>query len=175
MNYELLEDEIVTRLQPFTTVGITVEKLPEVESEKKSVTTGTARLTVIYAGSEYGGTKSTAQVSQEEKVFVQVLVESTFLRGPKGVYTIIDIVKKALTDFRPQGLTKLQVTKHHTIGQPEAVKENNMWQYQVIFQGTNLHVEEYDQGDTWTTLLTKITYLNGTDTVVVPNPDNITP
>lgn len=173
MNYESLENEVVARLQPFTSVGITVEKLPEVEAEKKTVTNGHARLTVIYAGSEYEGTRSTAQVSQNEKVFVQVLVESTFLRGPKGVYNLINLVKKALTDFRPQNISKLQVTKHHTIGQPEAVKENNMWQYQVIFQGTSLHVEEYDQGDTWIALLNKITYLDGSETVVVPNPENI--
>lgn len=172
MNYEALEDEIVTRLTPFTTVGIAVTKLPETEAQKQSVIPGQSRLTVIYAGSEYEGTRSTSQVSQEEKVFIQVLIESTFLRGPKGVYSLTDLVKKALTDFRPQNIKKLQVTKHHTIGQPEAVKENNMWQYQVIFQGTNLHVEEYDQGDTWTTLLSKITYLDGEETVVVPNPDN---
>jgi len=65
-------------------------------------------------------------------------------------------------------MSKLQVSKHHTIGQPDAEKRNNMWQYQVIFQGTNLHVEEYDQGDAWITLLKKITYLDGEDTTVVP-------
>lgn len=168
MNYEALEDDIVERLQPFAEAGVSVEKLPETESQKTELGTGEARMTVIYAGSEYEGTRSTAQGSQNEKVFVQILIESTFLRGPKGIYTLTEILKRALTDFRPQNISKLQVSKHHTIGQPDAEKKNNMWQYQVIFQGTNLHVEEYDQGDTWTTLLTKITYLDGEDTTVVP-------
>lgn len=168
MNYEALEDEIVERLQPFAEAGVSVERLPETEAEKTELGTGEARMTVIYAGSEYEGTKSTAQVSQDEKIFIQILIESTFLRGPKGIYTLTEILKKALTDFRPQRISKLQVSKHHTIGQPDAEKRNNMWQYQVIFQGTSVHVEEYDQGDAWITLLKKITYSDGEDTTVVP-------
>jgi len=168
MNYELLQDEIVERLQPFATVGVDVERLPETNAQRTDVTPGKARLTVIYAGSEYEGTNSTAQVSQNEKIFIQVLIESTFLYGNLGVYYLANVLKKALTDFRPQNISKLQVSKHHTIGQPDAEKKNNMWQYQVIFQGTNKHVEEYDQGDTWTTLLTKITYLDGAETITVP-------
>ena len=170
MDYELLEDEIVAILQPFAAVGVTVEKVPETESQRNQTLPGKARLTVIYAGSEYEGTRSTAQVSQNEKVFIQVLVESTFLRGPLGVYNLTNIVKRALTDTRPRNITKLQVTKHHTIGTPEAEKKNNMWQYQIIFQGTNLHVELHDQGESWESLLKKITYLDGAETVVVPPP-----
>ena len=173
MNYENLQDEIVTRLQPFTSAGITVERLPETEAQKKQVLPTEARFTVIYAGSEYEGSRSTAQVSQIEKVFIQVLIESTFLYGSKGIYSLVDLLKRALTDFRPQNISKLQISKHHTIGQPEAEKRNNMWQYQVIFQGNSVHVEEYDQGDSWTTLLKKITYLDGDETVIVPNPNNI--
>ena len=166
MNYELLEDEVVTRLQPFTTVGITVEKLPETESQRKPVNPNSARFTVIYAGSEYEGTNSTAQVSQVEKVFVQVLIESTFLRGNKGIYALASILKKALTGFRPQNLTRLQVSKHHTIGQPEAEKINNMWNYQIIFQGNNYHVEDFTED--LTPLLEKITYKDGAESFEVP-------
>jgi hypothetical protein len=166
MNYELLEDEVVTRLQPFSTVGITIERLPQTESERKQVNPADARFTVIYAGSEYEGTNSTAQIVQNEKVFVQVLIESTFLRGPRGIYTLASVLKKALTGFRPQNLTRLQVSKHHTIGSPEAVKKDNMWQYQVIFQGTNLHVEDFTEDIS--VLVQKITYENGSDTFDVP-------
>lgn len=171
MNYEALQDEIVSHLQVFQTVGVLVERLPEVESEKKQILPTQARFTVIYAGSEYDGTRSTSHVSQNEKVFIQVLIESTFLYGPKGIYNLTDLLKRALTDFRPQKLSKLQVSKHHTIGQPDAEKKNNMWQYQVIFQGNNMHVEQYDQGDAWTTLLKKITYKDGDETVIVPPVD----
>lgn len=170
MNYELLEDQVVGRLQPFTTVGIQVEKLPETESQRKQVNPGGARFTVIYAGSEYEGTNSTAQVSQNEKVFIQVLIESTFLRGEKGIYNLISLLKKALTGFRPQNLTKLQVSKHHTIGQPEADKLNNMWNYQIIFQGTNLHVEDFTEDIS--VLLKKITYEDGSESFTVPFPES---
>ena len=166
MNYELLEDEVVARLQPFTTVGITVEKLPETESQRKQVNPSKARFTVIYAGSEYEGANSTAQISQVEKVFVQVLIESTFLRGNRGIYALASILKKALTGFRPQNITRLQVSKHHTIGQPDAEKINNMWNYQIIFQGNSLHVEDFTEDIC--PLLEKITYKDGSESFEVP-------
>lgn len=170
MNYELLEDQVVARLQPFTTIGIQVERLPETESQKKQVNPGNARFTVIYAGSEYEAVNSTAQVSQTEKIFIQVLIESTFLRGNKGIYSLTSALKKALIGFRPQGITRLQVSKHHTIGQPDAEKKNNMWNYQVIFQGNALSVEDFteDLGP----LLKKITYEDGNENFTVPFPDS---
>lgn len=170
MNYELLEDEVVARLQPFTTVGITVERLPEKESERTQVNPTNARFTVIYAGSEYEGANSTAQISQVEKVFIQVLIESTFLRGNRGVYALASILKKALTGFKPQNVTRLQVSKHHTIGQPDAEKKNNMWNYQIVFQGNNLHVEDFTED--FAPLLEKITYEDGTESFEVPFPES---
>ena len=103
MDYENLETEIVARLSPFLTVGITVEKLPELEADRKVPLPTKAKFTVIYAGSEYASPLSTAQISQEEKIFIQVLIESTFLRGNLGVYNLASVLKKALTGFQPSG------------------------------------------------------------------------
>ena len=169
MNYETLETEIVTRLSFMNTADILVEKLPELEADRSKPLPTKAKITVIYAGSEYGNSMSTSQVSQEEKLFIQILIESTFLRGSMGIYALASILKKALTGFRPQNITRLQVSKHHTIGQPEAEKINNMWNYQIIFQGNNLHVEDFteDIGP----LLTKITYEDGSESIEVPFPD----
>ena len=114
MNYENLENEIVARLTPFMTAGITVEKIPELESERQKPLPTKAKFTVIYAGSEYGSALSTAQISQEEKIFIQILIESTFLRGSFGVYNLASLLKKALTGFQPSGCRRMQVTKHHT-------------------------------------------------------------
>lgn len=161
MNYETLENEIVARLTPFVTVGITVEKIPELESERTKPLPTKAKFTVIYAGSEYGSSLSTAQISQEEKIFIQILIESTFLRGTLGVYNLASILKKALTGFQPSGCRRIQVTKHHTIGGEEAQKINNMWNYNVIFQTTSIHVEDFEED--LTLILKKITLIDEPD------------
>jgi len=145
MNYENLETEIVARLTPFIAAGITVEKLPELESDRSKPLPTKAKFTVIYAGSEYGNSLSTAQISQEEKIFVQVLIESTFLRGSLGVYNLASILKRSLTGFKPSGCRRIQVTKHHTIGGENSEKINNMWNYNVIFQTTAVHVEDFEE------------------------------
>lgn len=161
MNYETLENEIVNRLSPFMTVGVTVEKLPELEVDRLKPLPTKARFTVIYAGSEYGSALSTAQISQEEKIFIQILIESTFLRGSLGVYNLASVLKKALTGFMPSGCRRIQVTKHHTIGGENAEKINNMWNYNVIFQTTALHVEDFTED--LTLLLEKITLIDQPD------------
>lgn len=161
MNYENLETEIVARLTPFLTVGIAVEKLPELEADRSKPLPTKAKFTVIYAGSEYGSSLSTAQISQEEKIFIQILIESTFLRGTLGVYNLASILKKALTGFRPSGCRRIQVTKHHTIGGENAEKINNLWNYNVIFQTTSVHVEDFTED--LTLILEKITLIDRPD------------
>lgn len=161
MNYETLETEIVARLTPFLTAGIAVEKLPELEADRSKPLPTKAKFTVIYAGSEYGSALSTAQISQEEKVFIQILIESTFLRGSLGVYNLASLLKKALTGFKPSGCRRIQVTKHHTIGGENAEKINNMWNYNVIFQTTALHVEDFEED--LTLILEKITLVDQPD------------
>jgi Gp37 protein len=171
MNYELLQDAVVARLQPFTTVGVSVIRLPETEGEKTTLVPTKARFTVIYAGSEYSEVNSTGYVSQDEKVFIQILIESTFLYGNKGIYALASVLKKALTGFKAQGTSKFQVTKHHTIGQPDAEKVNNMWQYSVVFQTIAPHVEDF--AEDLSLILEKITYIDSPDgdTTVVPPED----
>jgi len=161
MDYENLETEIVARLTPFVAVGIAVEKLPELEADRSKPLPTKAKFTVIYAGSEYGSSLSTAQISQEEKIFIQVLIESTFLRGSLGVYNLASILKKALTGFQPSGCRRIQVTKHHTIGGENAEKINNMWNYNVIFQTTAVHVEDFEED--LTLILEKITLIDQPD------------
>ena len=166
MNYETLENEIRDRLQPFTTVGIDVVVLPETEAERKRPHQTNARFTVIYSGSEYDLTMSTSSSNNNEKIFVTVLVESSFLRGAKGVYSLVSIIKKALSGFKPTGCQKLQPLKHHTIGQPEAENKDNMWNYQVVFQTTTLSVEDFTES--LTPLLEKLTFKEPGETFTVP-------
>jgi len=168
MNYELLQNAIVSRLQPFTTAGISVVRLPQTESERTQTIPTKVNFTVIYAGSEYSEVNSTGHISQDEKIFIQILIESTFLYGNTGVYAMASLLKKALTGFKAQGTTKFQVAKHHTIGQPDAEKKDNMWHYSVVFQAMSVHVEDYTED--LSVILKQITYVDkpGDETTIVP-------
>lgn len=172
MNYEKLQDEIVERLQPFITAGIaSAIRLPETESERTQNLPTKVKFTVIYAGSEYSDVNSSGYISQYEKVFIQILIESTFLYGGAGVYNMASLLKRVLTGFKAQGTTKFQVAKHHTIGQPDAEKKDNMWQYSIVFQAISVHVEDYTED--LSVILTQLTYIDkpGDETMIVP-PEN---
>jgi hypothetical protein len=161
MNYEVFEDEIVGRLSFMNTADILVEKMPELESGKSKPLPTKAKITVIYAGSEYGSPLSTSQVSQEEKIFIQILIESTFLRGTLGVYNLVSVIKSALIGFRPSFCKRIQATKHHTIGGENAEKINNQWNYNLIFQTTAFGVEDFVED--LSVLLKKITLIDRPD------------
>lgn len=161
MNYENFENEIVSRLSFMNTANIMVEKLPELEADRNKPIPTKAKITVIYAGSEYGNSTSTSQVSQEEKIFIQILIESTFLRGSVGIYNLVSVIKKALIGFRPTFCRRIQITKHHTIGGEESSKINNLWNYNLIFQTTALEIEDFTED--LSVLLKRITLIDQPD------------
>lgn len=168
MDYEVFQNEIVARLQPLLAVGISAVRLPETESERTKPQPTNAKFTVIYAGSEYEGSSSTAQNRNIEKVFVQLLIESTFLYGNKGIYSLINIAKKSLSGFKPSNCQRLEPVKHHSLGNDEVEKINNMWNYQMIFQTTTVSVEDFQED--LSLILSQITLLDGNDETIIPQP-----
>lgn len=172
MNYEDLELQFENRLSFMRSAGVTVSVMPELESERSRPLPSKAGVTIIYAGSEYGLPNSTNQVRQEEKIFIQIYIESTFLRGPQGIYNLLSAVKDAIIGFAPPFCTRFQVVKHHTIGGDDAMKKDNMWCYSVIFQSTGIAVENFIE-DT-SVILKKITLIDvpGGEVAVIPNPNN---
>lgn len=174
MNYETLENQVYEKILPMGLVpGISIRKMPESEAEKKRPIPGNAQLTVIYAGSEYPETISTSQVSQEETVFIQVLIESSFLRGPQGIYNLLSVLKNFLVGFRPSFCLGMQVVRHHTIGGEEAEKINNLWNYNVIFKAKSA-MTVTDFTEDLSVILKKITLIDkpGDETTIIPNPEN---
>lgn len=168
MNYEILEQQISDRLQPFALAGVNVRVVPELESERIRPVPTKAQFTVIYSGSEYGNVNSTAQISQNEDLYFTVLIESTFLRGAMGVYNLLNTLRKALVGFKPTGCKRIQAVKHHTIGSPGAEKIDNMWQYQAVFKTDTLLVEDYTEDIM--PLVTQIKFIDQPDgeTIIVP-------
>ena len=55
----------------------------------------------------------------------------------------------------------MQVTKHLSIGGESAEKINNMWNYNVIFQTTAVHVEDFTED--LSLILKKITTIDEPD------------
>jgi len=171
MDYEALQNKIVERLQTFVVAGLEVVRLPENNDELTQTKPSRAKFTVIYAGSEYAKAASTAEISQTEEIFFQILIESSFLYGPLGVYALVSLLKKALTGYQPEGCRRIQVSKHHTIGSPEATRINNMWQYNAVFSTSTIHVQ--DPEEDIIVLLQKITFTDVPDgeISIVPEPE----
>lgn len=165
MNYEALEDSIVTRLSPFATVGVTVARLPENEEERKRALPQKAKFTVIYSGSEYEASSSSSINRNQEKIFVSVLIESSVLRGTIGIYNLVSVLKKALSGFKPAGCRQLELVKHHSMSGDDLVKRDNMWEYLVVFQTNTVHVEDFTED--MSVLISQITLLDGDDTTII--------
>ena len=176
MNYETLELEILARILPINTVNsnIAVAIMPEVAADRSRPLPTKAKVTIIYAGSEYSLVNSTSYVKQDEKIFIQLLIESTFLRGTEGVYNIIEALKTLLVGYRPTYCMPLQMVKHHTIGGEDAEKINNMWAYNMILQTNGAITVENFEEEFITNALKKITFVDvpGGEINEVPNPNN---
>ena len=168
MDYEALQSAVVDRLSALNGESITVVGLPENEAERTKPLPTKVKMTVIYAGSDYDPVASTAQIKQDEKIYIAVLIESSFLYGALGIYSLVSLIKKMLIGFQPAGCRRFRMSKHHTIGEPDAVKKDNMWQYQVIFMTDTVTVEDFTEDVS--VLVKKILLIEvpGGDTTVVP-------
>jgi Gp37 protein len=166
MNYEILENEIVARLLPLASSNLSIIKLPEVEADKSKPLPTKAQITVIYAGSEYDKTTSTGQNRNAENVFITFILESTFLRGALGIYNLTRVLKLALSGFSPINCQRLEIIKHHSIGSNPIKKDNNLWEYEISFSTTALHIENFIED---VSILVKQIKLNdGDDDSIIP-------
>lgn len=139
--YELVELDIVQRLEVLEDGSVRVEPLPEVQGAMERPIAGNGRVTIGYVSSSFDETSSTAQIAQNERINVQVIIEAKKLRGAGGIYSIIAAVKMLLTGFRPSHCHRMAPveTKHLTY-------ERNTWMYGITYGCTTMHVE-YEEFD----------------------------
>lgn len=98
MQYEQLENDIVTRLTP-AIAGVDVLALPDKQSEfLKPFKSG--RITACYKGSKYGKVLSTNRLSQQETTEFEIMIEARLLRGPAGVYAFLERVKSLILGYK---------------------------------------------------------------------------
>lgn len=99
MNYEELENDVVSLLSTAFSSTHIVEHIPESESDFEKEVRKT-RIMVGYAGSDFGSSKSIADVVQDEEVELILQIESRLLRGENNIYDTLEKCRKLLVNFR---------------------------------------------------------------------------
>lgn len=104
MNYEALEDELVTRLQNYFQANnladrYLVKKMPENPSEF-DVVSDKGIYWVAYSGSEYQPSQSTNHVSQLEIAKITFYLKCRKLRGAGGLYLMLEHLKLAIIGYK---------------------------------------------------------------------------
>lgn len=146
------ETEIIARLAPIATAGTIVAAIPESQQEAQRVPVGPsqAKVYVGYAGTDYDNTqnqyamRSTAEMQQDEYHKYEIVLISTKLRGPQGIYALIDAVKTRLFGFRLSSVDRLHIRETGFI---ERDTEKGVYQYMIIFacKGMMVEVSEEEQ------------------------------
>ena len=136
-----LEQAIADRLEPFGTVGYTVQVLPENQADYATKPFINGQITVAYHSSKYGDTNSIGQgVSQYEMMKFIIAIRSKKLRGDKGIYNIVSIIRRYLVGFRP--LENSWAMTADEMALKEASREDALWTYYIMFDLKRLAVEE---------------------------------
>lgn len=115
LGYDRLEDALVVRLNDLNGLGYSVSVFPELETEQQRAVGFTPRITVAYAGSNYGDrgeaqtplTRTLGATSQMEHVSMIVSFEGQRLRGNSGLYEAVRLATKLLLGFQLRGWTRL--------------------------------------------------------------------
>lgn len=137
--YSDIEHEIVEHLSPVFDTGIVdVVQLPQVQAEFQRPF-GAGRVTVAYKSSDFGDIQSTYEISQEELVHIEIVVQSRSLRGATGLHSITEAIKRRLVGFRPTDCSKMYLVKN---GFTEHNNETALWAYSMVFQTRYTIVED---------------------------------
>lgn len=108
MDIEVWEADIITRLGAAgLPEGIEVIPMPETpeEYERKF---DKHRVTVAFNAAKWRENEATDLINQVADIDFAIIVQSKFLRGADGVYSIFKKVKKYLVGFAPTGCRKLK-------------------------------------------------------------------
>lgn len=169
--YQDIEAAVVARLAPFGSVGFEVVALPETQSDySRPFVNG--KITVAYHSSSYDKPNSIGHMSQYEEISVIVSIQSRFLRGDKGIYSIASIVRKALLGFEPAGYWRMWAKE---FGLKDAKLEDGLWTYYGLFCTKALAVEDFEEDIS--NLISQISYDNDLtgETFSVGNDNTPTP
>ena len=144
MDYQSTETEIYQRLQdripPIS--GIELEVLPENQAGfSRPLEHG--RVSVCYKASSFGEVRSTCEVVQDETPKFELIIQSTTLRGAKGIYALAKLVRAVLLGYKPQ-TTGGKIT---LVDFGYTNYKDNMWTYTMTIQTGGMVVEAPEEVD----------------------------
>jgi hypothetical protein len=140
--YHETEQSIVTRLQPLLAEDILVEPLPENAADYKKPYSK-PRVNIMLLGEKYGAQKSTGLIVQETVVTWLFIIESKKLRGPGGIYQVVELIRKWLIGFRPANMQRMYGVE---LVFDNRDSDNGLFTYHLTMAGAAAAVQ-YDAGD----------------------------
>lgn len=137
--YSQIEAEIVNQLAPVAASnGFVALQLPQTQDEYDRAFMQ-ARVTVAYKSSEFGEPNSPYEISQEERLQIEVVVQSRTLRGVSGLHAVVESIKRRLVGFRPTDCSKLYIARNSFT---EHNSDTGIWAYSIVFETRYLVVED---------------------------------
>jgi hypothetical protein len=143
MNYEVLESEIVTRINSWLSdnPGAQVEVAPLADRQSDyKVAFQHARVFVCYQESDFDEPMATDIIVQEEKVHVKLMIEARQRTGVGGVFETFNRIKLAVTGYEPSHVEKLYVSKMKY----EDFRDN-VWYYSFNITGKTVSIQEFTE------------------------------
>jgi len=137
-NFDLLEDEILTRLQPLVTANasILLEKTPEDEADYNRVWKRPL-ISVFAESANFEETVDTAIQTQSSDARVIVSVHTKKLRGESGCRNLVSAVEAKLLGYRPSNYKKLSLVSE------QYQFNTNIWECFIVFSAKG-HIVEVD-------------------------------
>ncbi len=136
MFFEQLEKDIVTQLK--FKLGNTIEVEVEPENEEKNKTPfAKPRVTTLFDNSSFEKPNSTGYISQHETATLAIYIRCRALRGPLGIYTLAENVRRAIVGFAPTNWDKIWLLKFSFVK-----REENLWHYAVMISTKSQIVED---------------------------------
>lgn len=165
MNFASIENDIVARLAPLTTIGYQVEAMPDNEGANTPAAKR-GRITVQVEMSKFSDHRSlSGAVVQDEDVFVDIIIRSRTLRTSGGIYDIKDLSQKLLLGYTPTDCkTKLRGVDFGGITPAEF--RDGVWTYALRMATTAVAVE--DTTESAAVLINQITILDGISVTAPP-------
>lgn len=141
MDYEQLENDVVTRLNESLSTTHVIQNIPEAESEFDKEVRKT-RIFVGYGGSDFGPSKSMSDVVQDEDGELILQVESRLLRGENNLYWTLDKCRKLLVNFRSASGNTL---RFHLKSQKLVGVKDQVKQWHQTFRYTSVVVTDEEE------------------------------
>lgn len=147
--YNYIEDteaDITARLFAIAGDYIKVHATPETDADRPSPDSIRCNVFVMYTGSRYGEAKSTNQVSQDEFFQFAVVIESPFLRGDHGIYSVKKKVIDRLLGFEPRNSNRLTAV-NAGFNTEKMMQNEGVFTFPVVFETRGMAVQVEDEDE----------------------------